>query len=108
MLPFALSSHLCSLKPNTERLAVSVFMQFDNEANMQDYRISRSVIKSKRRFTYEQVSSSLQNATNGHYKKLLEDMKELALLLKKKRVERGSVDLALADPIVEVDANGNL
>src|SRR5690606_4476047 len=55
MLPQALSNNLCSLKPNVNRLTVSIMMDFDLSGNLITHRISRSVIKSAKRFTYKEA-----------------------------------------------------
>jgi len=106
MLPFALSSHLCSLMPNEERLAATIFMDFDKQGNQKGYRIVRSVIKSKKRFSYEEAFAVLEKKKKSPFEKQLKQMKELALLLKKKRIERGSFDFALPEAAVEVDKKG--
>ena len=55
MLPKELADNLCSLKPNVPRLAVSTFMTYSNKGELLSYRITRSIIKSCQRFTYEEV-----------------------------------------------------
>ena len=107
MLPHELSSHLCSLKPNVLRFSVSVIMQFEKTGKLVDYKIKRSLIKSQKRFTYEEVSKILKEEEKSPYSKQLELMKKLALLLKKKRFERGSIDFALPDSSLDIDKDGN-
>lgn len=106
MLPFELSSHLCSLKPHVKRLAVSVIMHFDLQGHFKKYEILRSVIESKKRFSYEEAFAILEKGNKSPYKELLTLMKELALLLKEKRIERGSFDFALPEAVVKVDNQG--
>lgn len=106
MLPHELSDNLCSLKPEVNRLAVTVFMEFSADGEMTRYRIARSVIRSAKRFTYEEALEVLEGKKRSKYKSSLERMVELCGLLKKKRAERGSVELALSDVQVRVDANG--
>lgn len=106
MLPHELSSHLCSLKPDVERLTVSVFMDFDFKGKLLNYKIVRSVIKSHKRFSYEQAFHVLKKDHKDPFYPLLSEMEELALLLKKIRQERGSFDFTLAEPEVVVDVNG--
>ncbi len=107
MLPENLSNNLCSLKPDTLRLAVSVLMEFDREGNLLDYEICRSFIKSKKRFTYEEAFALLEKREKNPFSALLQEMGALALLLKKKRFERGSVDLSLPDVEVIIDQKGD-
>ncbi len=108
MLPENLSDNLCSLKAGVIRLAVSVLMDFDAKGNLTSYEICRSFIKSRKRFTYEEAFSVLQKEEKSPFLPLLQQMGSLALLLKKKRFERGSVDLALPDVEVVIDAKGEV
>ena len=107
MLPHELSSHLCSLKPDVERLAISVIVSLDFEGEVTEHRITRSVIKSQKRFSYEEAKEVLDGKLKSPYKKTLELMVELCLLLKKKRAERGSIEFALPDIFVQIDKKGN-
>lgn len=106
MLPHELSSHLCSLKPKVDRLTVSVLMTFDSEGELQTYRICKSVIQSKKRFTYEEAKEVLDGKKKSPLKNRLNWMVELCLHLKRKRAERGSIEFALPDISVRVDENG--
>ncbi len=106
MLPSELSNHLCSLKPNVNRLTASVLMQFDGEGNMIDYRITRSVIKSAKRFTYREAKSVLDGKKKSRHQEVLSLMVQLCLLLKKKRYERGSIEFAIPELVVIVDEAG--
>lgn len=106
MLPHELSSHLCSLKPEVDRLTVSVLMHFDPTGVLVDYRITRAIIRSKRRFTYREAKALLDSTTPAPHKEALERMVALCLLLKRQRVARGSIEFALPDLSVVVDAEG--
>ena len=55
MLPEKLSNNICSLVPNEDRLTFSVIVEFTPEGKQVSYKIAKSVINSKRRFTYEEV-----------------------------------------------------
>lgn len=105
MLPHALSSHLCSLKPNVQRLTVTVSMHFNEEGELLDYEIFRSVIKSDRRFTYEEALAILNGQLESPFRPLLEQMVELCHVLKKQRGLRGSMEFSLPDLSIELDAN---
>jgi len=107
MLPSELSDNLCSLKPNVIRLAVSVFMNFDHEGTLTNYRFARSVIKSDKRFSYKEAKKVLDGNKKSPYLPALELMVELCGLLKKKRYERGSIEFALPELVVNVDEKGN-
>lgn len=106
MLPEELSNHLCSLKPQVLRLTVSVVMVFDAEGTLLDSRITRSVIKSKKRYTYEEAKAILDGKKKSPHAEDMALMVELCLLLKKKRRERGSIDFALSESVLEVDDKG--
>jgi ribonuclease R len=107
MLPHILSSDLCSLRPDEIRLCVTVNIDFDKDGNLYNYKIFRSYIKSKKRFTYKEAFNLLNSTTQDPLKNLLQKMADLCLLLKKKRFERGSIDFGLNDSELEVDKNGN-
>lgn len=106
MLPSALSENLCSLKPNVNRLTVSVLFRFDSDGNLLDYRIIRSVIKSSKRFTYKEAKKVLDGEKKSPHLHTLKLMVELCRLLKKKRYERGSIEFALPELVVLIDEKG--
>jgi ribonuclease R len=106
MLPEALSNGLCSLKPNVARLAATVHMNFNTTGDLIDYKIYRSVIKSKCRFSYESAKEVLDDKKESPYKALLENMVELCHLLKNKRRQRGSVDFSMPELVIDVDEKG--
>ncbi len=106
MLPSELSNNLCSLKPNVNRLTASVFMDFDAEGNCVDYHISRTIIKSCKRFTYKEAKLVLDGEKRSSYAPTLKLMVELCHLLKHKRYERGSIEFAMPELAVIVDKEG--
>ena len=106
MLPEELSNNLCSLREGVLRLAVTVHMTFDKEANLKNYRIERSVIKSQKRLTYQEAMEILDGKLKSPHAKTLKLMEELALLLKKKRNARGSIDLAMPEVRLKLDKKG--
>src|SRR5579863_8502054 len=108
MLPEALSNGMCSLKPREERLVMSALMEFDGAGNMQSSRMTSGVIRSAERMTYTDVNKVIEGDTDasikyvelaGHFR----NMKELALLLNKRRNEHGSIDFDLPEPVIEFD-----
>jgi len=106
MLPKALSNELCSLKPNVNRLTVSVFMIFDSQGELKDYRLTRSVICSQKRFTYGEARGVLEGKKKSRHAKTLSLMSSLCELLKTKRMERGSIQMALPQMQIECDKKG--
>jgi ribonuclease R len=108
MLPEALSNGMCSLKPREERLVMSALMEFDAAGNMQSSRMTSGVIRSAERMTYTLVNKVIEGDADaniryvelaGHFR----NMKELALLLNKRRNEHGSIDFDLPEPVIEFD-----
>lgn len=106
MLPGALSENLCSLKPDVNRLTVSVMMRFDAKGTLIDYRMARTVIKSARRFTYKEAKKVLDGEMESPHKDQLHLMVDLCRLLKQKRYERGSIEFSLPELVVLVDEKG--
>lgn len=106
MLPHELSSHLCSLQPDVDRLAISVVMVLDPTGRLKNYRITRSVINSKKRFTYREAKKVLDGTNKSPYLDKLELMVELCGHLKRLRAERGSIEFSLPDLSLQIDANG--
>lgn len=105
MLPEELSNNLCSLKPNVNRLAVSVIMDFDATGERVSYRIVKSVIRSSHRFTYREAKEVL-DGKKSPFSDHLARMVELCKLLKRKRYERGSIEFALSELVILVDDRG--
>ena len=106
MLPAALSNNLCSLQPNVDRLAISTLMEFNADGELVDYRITRSVIRSKKRFTYRDAYAIIRGKRRSRHAAMLKQMVALCELLKRKRCDRGSIDLALPELVVIVDELG--
>lgn len=106
MLPKELSENLCSLKPNVSRLTVSVFFNLSDTGETTGWEVVRSVIKSKKRFTYKQAKAVLDGKVRSPHKALLKNMVHVCDLLKKRRSERGSVQLYVPELIVKVDESG--
>ena len=106
MLPEELSNELCSLKADVKRLTQSVLAEFDGEGNCVHYQIEKTVIKSRKRFTYKEALAVLENPVTSSHSALLKMMVELCHLLKKKRFERGSIDFAMTENVVIVNKQG--
>jgi ribonuclease R len=91
MLPEVLSNDVCSLRPNRNRLAYSIFMEITPKGVVKDYQIAESVIRSKKRFSYEQVQKMI-DGSDGPHKDFIMKLHELADLLREKRFEKGGID----------------
>jgi ribonuclease R len=111
MLPVELSTDLCSLRPQVDRLVLSCWMEIDRHGEVLGYEIGEGVIRSAERMTYTDVNAILEGDTvlSRRYAPLLESlslMRELAVLLNRKRERRGAIDFDLPEPEVEFDEFG--
>ncbi len=106
MLPRELSDNLCSLKPNVNRLTASVLMEFDPEGTLCNYRMTKGVIKSAKRFSYREAKAVLDGLKSSPHAPKLHLMVELCSKLKKKRYERGSIEFGLPELVIIVDSQG--
>ena len=113
MLPLELSTEICSLKPGVDRLVLSVELEIDRRGDIIAQRFGRGVIRSVERMTYTDVHSLLEGDTSlrERYARLIERfelMRELALVLNKKRIERGSIDFDMPEPLIQFDEFGEM
>ncbi len=112
MLPEEISNDLCSLRPGEVRPAKTVRLTFTPEGERVGYAIHRSFIRSRRRFTYEEVRDLITHETlreRFEDKDLLRcvvDLHALAMTLREKRLAAGSIELNLAEFRVVIDENG--
>jgi ribonuclease R len=111
MLPFELSTNICSLVPHADRLVLSALIEFDRAGEPLHFEFCRGVIRSAERMTYTNVHLLLEGdpAQRERYKPLVERfelMRELAEILQKKRYQRGSIDFDLPEPLIEFDETG--
>ena len=111
MLPMELSTDICSLRPDEDRLVLSCLMRIDPRGEILGYEVTEGVIRSARRMTYAQVHSILDGdaAARAEFAPLVpefERMIELAQILNRKRDRRGSIDFDLPEPIIEFDEFG--
>jgi ribonuclease R len=105
MLPERLSNDLCSLRPNVDRLTYSVFMDVDAHGNVVEYAITKSVIHSRRRFTYEEVQDIIQSG-KGELAKMILPLHALSRVLSKRRQQMGSIDFETAEAKFTFDETG--
>jgi len=111
MLPLELSTDICSLRPQVERLVLSCVMEMDHRGEIVSYELSEGVIRSVERMTYTAVNAVLEGdaAARERYAPLVatfELMRDLALILNRKRERRGSIDFDLPEPVIEFDEFG--
>lgn len=112
MFPHIISNGICSLNPNVDRLTLSVIMKIDNEGNVIDYDIKKSVINSKKKMTYEDVNKILvNNEMVPGYENFINDLKlmeELHHILDTNKKNRGYLNFGDHDIKVEYNLNGNV
>jgi ribonuclease R len=111
MLPFELSTNICSLVPQADRLVYSALLEIDGQGEVIAQEFMPGVIRSVERMTYTNVHLLLEGdaAMRDRYRTLVgrfELMHELALILNRKRVRRGSIDFDLPEPLIEFDQFG--
>lgn len=111
MLPLELSTDICSLRPQVDRLVLSCIMEIDHRGEIMGYELCEGVIRSAERMTYTDVNAILEGGANTRrrYADLVpgfEMMRDLALILNRKRERRGSIDFDLPEPVIEFDEFG--
>lgn len=105
MLPERLSNGLCSLRPNEEKLTFSAIFEMDHKANVVNSRIGRTVIKSDRRFTYEEAQAIIETG-EGEYAEELAVLNTLAKELRRRRYQGGALEFDRAEVRFEIDETG--
>ena len=125
MLPPQLSSGMCSLRPDEDRLVLSCLMHLDPRGEILSFRVAEGIIRSARRMTYTQVQAILDRAAPDASPEAMataeevllaapqltgvfERMHTLALVLNSKRKRRGSIDFDLPEPVIRFDPQGNM
>ena len=111
MLPLELSTEACSLKPAVDRLVLSALLEIDHRGDVVSQDFARGIIRSVERMTYTSVHLLLEGdaALRERYAPLtgrFELMRELALILNRKRAMRGSIDFDMPEPLIEFDEFG--
>jgi ribonuclease R len=127
MLPPQLSSGICSLRPEEDRLVLSCVMEIDPRGEVLGYEVTEGILRSRARLTYTLVQALLDkkptaeilDTISPEYTRYLsaygpglipaiDQMHELALKLNAKRKRRGSIDFDLPEPVVQFDPEGNM
>ena len=110
MIPHQLSNGICSLNPDVIRLTISCEMEIDSNGNVVDSEIFESYIKSRKQMTYKNVNKILEdNNTPQGYEEFKDDlllMKELADIVRKKKVSKGYIEFDDNEPIIVTDEDG--
>jgi ribonuclease R len=105
MLPERLSNDLCSLRPGEEKLCFSVIFELDARARVHSRWFGRTVIRSDRRFTYEEAQAIIEGG-DGDFKEEVLALDRLARLLREERFREGAIDFDRPEARFEIDANG--
>jgi ribonuclease R len=113
MLPVELSTDICSLRPHEDRLVLSALLEIDRQGDIVRQDFTRGVIRSAERMTYTNVFRVLEGdaAMRDRYRHLVERfelMRELALILNRKRTKRGSIDFDMPETNIELDLSGQM
>jgi ribonuclease R len=111
MLPLELSTDICSLRPDLDRLVLSCIMEIDPHGEVIFYELAEGVIRSSQRMTYTDVNAIIEGDKKlrqqyGELSESFDLMYELAQVLNRKRVKRGSIDFDLPEPVIEFDEHG--
>ncbi len=105
MLPEKLSNNICSLVPGEDRMTYSVLIELTKRGKQVGYQIIKTIINSKRRFTYDEVQKIIDEG-EGDYSVEVLQLNKLAETLRKKRIREGSIEFSTAEVKFELDENG--
>lgn len=106
MLPEHLSNGICSLRPEEEKLTFSAIFELDAKANVINHRIGRTVIRSDRRFTYEEAQKIIETGEGDFAKEVLA-LDSLAKELRRRRYDNGALEFDRAEVRFEIDKDGH-
>ena len=105
MLPERLCNQLCSLRPNEEKLCFSAIFELNSRAEVVKSHIARTIIKSDRRFTYEEAQQVIETG-EGDYKEELLALNGLAQQLRERRFKQGAINFDRYEVKFEIDEEG--
>ncbi len=105
MLPEILSNNLCSLRQDEDRLTVSAVFILDSDGNVHKRWFGKTIIRSNKRFTYEEAQKSLDTGT-GIFAKELNSLRTIAKAIRTKRIENGAIEFDTAEVEIKLDAAG--
>ena len=106
MLPEHLSNGICSLRPDEDKLTFSVIFVMSDDGKVLDSHIARTVIRSDRRFTYEEAQEVIETG-KGDYADEILSLDRLAKILRKNRYDNGSVDFDRVEVRFDIDDKGH-
>ncbi len=105
MLPEKLSNVLCSLRPNEDKLTFSAIFEMDSKFEIVNYTIARTVIHSKRRFSYEEAQERIETG-KGDYAEELLLLNKISKHIRAKRFKKGAIAFEKAEVRFKLDKTG--
>lgn len=105
MCPERLSNFICSLRPDEEKCTFAVIFEFDHRHKVRSYSFGKAVIKSNRRFAYEEVQQVIESG-EGDYADEIKYLNEVAHSLRKDRFSKGSVNFEAPEVRFRLDETG--
>ena len=105
MLPEKLCNNLCSLRPDEDKLAYSVIFELDEDAFVRKSRIVHTIIRSNRRFCYEEVQAIIENQ-KGEYADEILVLDKMAKKLRERRFKNGAVNFDRVEVKFNIDEKG--
>lgn len=105
MLPEKLSNKVCSLRPDEDKLCFSAVFILDENASVQKEWFGKTVIRSKRRFSYEEAQQIIETKTGEISREIL-TLNKLAQILRKRRYKKGSLDFERVEVKFNIDEKG--
>lgn len=111
MLPVALSNGICSLNPDVDRLAFSAFLEVDKDGRCHKSQFAKTVIRSKARMTYRKMNEIFdgneeRRAEYAFLTETADRMHALSQAMRRRRMERGALDLDLPEAEILTDESG--
>lgn len=106
MLPEKLSNEVCSLRPNEEKLTFSAVFEMNDNAEIKKEWIGKTVIKSDRRYAYEEVQEMIEGSDGDEFKPLLMKLNELSTKIREERFRKGSIAFRSQEVRFNLDENG--
>ena len=112
MLPHQLSNGICSLNPNVDRLTITCQMIIDQKGNLKNYHVFKSVIRSRKQMTYENVNKIFENneIPIGYedFEQTLIKMQKLATIVRNNKINKGYIDFDVDESKIIIDEEGNV
>jgi ribonuclease R len=105
MLPERLSNELCSLRPDEDKYTFSAIFKIDRKGKIKDYWLGKTIIRSQRRFAYEEVQDIIEGA-EGDHKDVIHILNEMAQTLRKARFKKGAINFSSQEVRFTLDETG--